>query len=276
MNKEHFEKAVAFGRTLITTGDLDPVYIAIYRTKFDRAMIARWMLAYSCLYHLAASVFIAQKKGKAFWELLQEAAVNEGLKWPRGSERRHWRGRAAVECVAWLRKRYKLPEGAADMWAMPEMNGVRSCAKVLRNVQETPYYGPWIAFKVADLLERVAGVPVDFSQFELGVYSEPRKGAALLLTGDAKSKITDAELRSVVDALQAKLGRLCAPPDNNRPVNVQEIETVLCKYKSHVGGHYPLGKDTLEVAHGLQHLSFQCAAVKRMQTVIEPMTKSWK
>jgi hypothetical protein len=276
VNKLHFKKAVEFGKTLIETCDLDPVYVAVHRAKMTQPEIARWMLAYSCLYHLAASVFLAQFKGKEFWDYLEVAAVNKNLEWPRGSERRHWRGHTSIECVNWLRQRYRLPEGAMYMWAMPNPDGTRTCEKVLHNVKETPYYGPWIAFKVADLLERVAGVDVDFTEFELGVYSEPRKGAALLWTGDAEAKITDAELNQVVTQLQDEFEKYQAPPRFDRPINVQEVETVLCKYKSYVGGHYSLGKDTLEVAHGLQNPRFQCPVVKRMSKVMEPLARHWR
>jgi hypothetical protein len=48
-----------------------------------------------------------------------------------------------------------------------------------------------------------------------------------------------------------RAGKFKAPPDFTRPVNVQEIETVFCKYKSPLKGHYPLGKDTLELHHSL-------------------------
>jgi hypothetical protein len=276
MNQEHFSKAVAFGKQMIKTGDLDPVYIALYDSQFNTAQVARWMLAYSCLYHLAASVYISERKGQDFWNLLEKAAINEGLKWPRGSERRHWRGHSSIECVNWIRLHFKQPEEVMKDWATPTFgDGTLTCANVLHNVQQFPYYGPWISFKVADLLDRVAGVKVDFTNFELGVYSEPRKGAALLLSGDTEQKITDGELRSVTEALGKALGPLKAPPDYKRRINVQEIETVLCKYKSHVGGHYPPGKDTLEVYHGLQDERFTCKSVKRLLTIVTPLWGQW-
>jgi len=121
---------------------------------------------------------------------------------------------------------------------------------------------------------------VDFSQFELGVYSEPRKGAGLILTGDQEEEITDADLKLVVQELQKKLGHHNAPPwlttRKPRKVNIQEIETVLCKYKSHVNGHYEPGKDTKEVYHGLQDPKFDCALVGRMRRAVLPLMENWK
>ncbi|GAG17632.1 unnamed protein product, partial [marine sediment metagenome] len=32
---------------------------------------------------------------------------------------------------------------------------------------------------------------------------------------------------------------------------LQEVETVLCKWKSHMNGCYPMGKDTREITEGL-------------------------
>ena len=37
-----------------------------------------------------------------------------------------------------------------------------------------------------------------------------------------------------------------------RRVNVQEVETIFCKYKSHLKGHYPVGKDSEEIRHALE------------------------
>lgn len=270
MNQMHFERAVSFGETLIKTGDLDPVYIALARSGANQDELARIIVAYSCNYHLSSASFIAQSKGEKFWDKLETAADNFGLKWPRGSERRHWRGSAATESVAYLRNTFRTPEALVAFWATR-----RTCGEVFKAVQTLPYFGPWIAFKIADLLDRVMQYGIDFSEFELGVYSEPRKGAALIKYGDTEAKVTDFELRRVVEALRLRLRKLKAPPNQDRLVNVQEIETVLCKYKSHVGGHYPLGKDTLEVFHGLRDERFQCVRVRAMLDVIEPMTRVW-
>lgn len=275
MNKQHFNAAVKFGDRLITTGDLDPVYIAVAEARLTKAERARWLVAYSCLYHLASSVFIAQFQGKAFWDKMYEAAVNRDLYWPRGSERRHWRGKTSIVCTEGLRTHWPNPETIAEYWC----SGVTAYG-VMKRVQEFAFFGPWISFKVADLAERVMNYPVDFSNFELGIYSEPRKGAALLLTGDQEEIITDGDLNLVVQELRKKLGHYNAPPvlstGKTRKVNIQEIETVLCKYKSHVNGHYPPGKDTKEVHHGLQDLKFDCTLVGRMRRAVLPLMEEWK
>ena len=115
--------------------------------------------------------------------------------------------------------------------------------------------------------ERVLGFPTDFSDCELGIYKDPRQGAAVAYLeafGDPAEQtawqkkpwdypLSNAELKLSVDHWTAhwRKKRAKAPPTRDRLVNVQEIETIFCKFKSHLKGHYPVGKDTHEVYHGL-------------------------
>lgn len=246
--------AVEFGTLLVQTQDLDPIYTAINGVKLKDATLHRMLVAYWCLYHLGVSAFIAEKSrsDSEFWENLMVAAVNKGLKWPRGSERRHWRGEQATKSARELAQRYQSTLELIDHWsAEPTFHGVTQC------VQSNRGFGPWIAFKVADMLERVLHVPVDFSTCELGFYSEPLKGAFLLKDGFLLDTQPSGEhgasvVREVVKQLLASsFGQLKAPPDRKRKVNIQEIETLTCKYKSFYNGHYFVGKDITEVRHGL-------------------------
>src|SRR6185437_10528018 len=66
-----------------------------------------------------------------------------------------------------------------------------------------------------------------------------------------KPPSAEKKRNQVVAHLARQFGDLLAPPWRDRPVNIQEIETVLCKWKSHLHGRYPVGKDTSEVKHGL-------------------------
>jgi len=265
-----FNAAVEFGRDLITTQDLDPVYSAIHGAGLDYETRARLLLTYSCLYHLGASVTIGQHEEADYWDALMVAAVNDCLKWPRGSERRHWRGQQAIQTVQYLRDKYKHPEDVVNHWAN---GGDNSFTAVTKRVQEIPIFGPWIGFKACDMLERVMGNTVDFSTCTFGVYKEPRAAAALILTGDAEANIADSDLEGVMKKMMRPeyLGSLKAPPDFSRVVNVQEIETCLCKFKSHVNGHYPPGKDTLEVLHGLKESRWQNPITRRMVQVLEAL-----
>ncbi len=270
MNHKHYQQAVYFGRELIRTRDLDPVYVALAEARLSEDVLARTLLAYFCLYHLGAASYIgAQRSAAAYWDALGLAAANLDRSWPRGAERRHWRGRAATEAVVWLRERFALkPEGVVFRWyhgaAAPTF------AAVATEVKKADSFGPWIAFKVADMMERVLRLRVDFADCALGVYREPRAGAALVLTGDAATSITDDQLNDLVETFlqDRSLRKLLAPPWDDRALNVQEVETILCKYKSHVNGRYPVGKDTREVLHALNDMRWGANA-RRLSAPLE-------
>jgi hypothetical protein len=55
--------------------------------------------------------------------------------------------------------------------------------------------------------------------------------------------------------LRQHLGKYKAPPRFERAINIQEIETILCKWKSHMNGHYKVGKDTHEIHEALKETS---------------------
>src|SRR5690348_7294614 len=93
-----------FGRALLESEDLDPVYVALRATEMGEEQCYRWLVAYWCLYHPGAACWLSAVEGKEFWRYLTEAAHNEtacpaGGRWPRAPERRHWRGHNAVRCV---------------------------------------------------------------------------------------------------------------------------------------------------------------------------------
>lgn len=245
-----------FGSELLRTQDLDPVYVAIQGSNIDAATKRRLCLAYFCFYHLGFAAWASEKKGAAFWSTLSIAAVNEkpckmhhSGRWPRAAERRHFRGAQATSAVAELQALYGRL-GPEHFFNNVFGDAPTTFSKVAAHVKQHRGFGDWIAFKVADVGERVLGYDVDFSDCELGIYKDPRQGAALARFGDWQHRITDDELRDTV-AHYVKHFRRFSPPGGGRPVNVQEVETVMCKYKSHVKGSYPLGKDTREIREGL-------------------------
>jgi hypothetical protein len=92
---------------------------------------------------------------------------------------------------------------------------------------------------------------VDFRDCKLlEFYDEPEAGAIL-----AAKHWKLATPEAALDKILAALRDSWAPPFHNRYVNVQEVETVLCKWKAHCNGYYEIGKDTSEVVHGLQNYS---------------------
>jgi hypothetical protein len=65
-------------------------------------------------------------------------------------------------------------------------------------------------------------------------------------------KDKDKAIQQVVDYLIEYFAKNTAPPLHDRPVGLQEVETILCKWKSHQNGHYPLNNDIDEIRAGVK------------------------
>lgn len=249
---------VSFGRHLLETDELDPVYVALHRASLPDDVVARWLVAYWCYYDTGVASYLSEHEGEMFWSLMETAAANRipaptGERWRRAKERRHFRGKAATTAVEQLEKRYgHRPEGMVEYIA-GEGGPFASLAK---RVKEHHGFGDWIAFKAGDMIERVVGVPVDFREADVFMFKDPKKAALMLwrhaegLPETAKPKDAKAEqriVREVVTYLGRQFADYTAPPRHDRPVGLQEIETVLCCWKSHVNGHYPLYNDIDEI-----------------------------
>lgn len=257
----------AFGAHLLKSGDLDPIYIALVRAiqagDYTVAQVYRWLLAYVCFYHAGVASWMSEHEGAAFWAQMYKAAENEreapvGGRWPRGHERRHFRGKLATEAVDLLSVRYPEPEAFMTYIAHGSGGDYLPFRVVSQRTQEHRAFGPWIGFKVADLVDRVLGIPVAFDDAAVFMFDDPKKAAVMLweqregpkYPEGARPKL-DAILRGVTDYLINHFRDRQAPPFNDRPVNIQEVETILCKWKSHMNGHYPLDNDIIEIREGL-------------------------
>lgn len=262
---------IPFGEHLLKSGDLDPLYIALVKANLERDYLKRWLLVYWTFYSAGVASFIADAPTTdLFWERWRVAAVNEeptpfGMRWARGHERRHMRGEAALACWKELSGRYRdNPEGFVDHCVplrsfMDKNNPDKpvTCGEVMTRVKGHAQFGPWIGFKVADMAERVLGIKVDFTAAEVFIFKDPRKAALLLwrlsqgLPEGAKPRDEARVLELAVHYLTTAFSDHLAPPLYDRPVGLQEVETVLCKWKSHLNNHYPLNNDIRDIRNGL-------------------------
>src|SRR5215831_11849746 len=135
-NKEAILDPLEFGLQLIDTGDLDPVYIALYRNGWLRYdQLQRLCVAYWCYYHLGVAAQISESAGKGFWGAMEHGL----LTCPRGTERRHFRGIKATQAVQALRDRFPQPEALVSYLAGAE-DGPR-CALSVRGAIEAGRLG---------------------------------------------------------------------------------------------------------------------------------------
>lgn len=258
-----------FGAHLLSTGDLDPIYIALHKMRLPAGQLHRWLVAYWCFYHAGVACHMSQLQGEDYWLEMQKAAENltpapPGTRWPRGHERRHFRGQQGIDAMLSLRSRYPndadewietIKERANETLAEGASAPFRLISEI---VQLERGFGPWIAFKVGDMLERLDILPVSFDQAEVFMFKDPREAALRLwrtkmgLADNARPKDEEEVIKNVVAHLTEHFDGHLAPPRNERGVGLQEIETILCKWKSHMNGHYPLQNDTIEIRAGLR------------------------
>ena len=237
-----------FGDRLLESRDLDPLYCGLYSARLPRPQLARYLLSYWTFYHVGSAAWMSALSGDTYWHAMRASAVNEtsprdlGLpsdRWPRGAERRHFRGAKCVAAVDWLRCQVTDPMVAMD-WLSREA----TAAGVMRLVQGWPLFGPWISFKVADMMERVWGSRVEFPYSALLLYDEPRAALTLMSQGVGVPGGTprDQPLEWYLDKVSQYFAPRPAPPGGRR-CGPQEVETIMCKFKSYAGGHYHIGKD---------------------------------
>jgi hypothetical protein len=267
----------AFGEQLLRSKDIDPVYVVLENSGWSNDLKARWCLAYWCTYHVGVASYIAGMSYGGdpawFWQFLGEAARNTapaptGERWPRGKERRHWRGQQAIDSLNDLQRRYSdSPENFVatvgsnpnTLISMDTLSKINSdpipYSLIAQRVRQHVGFGPWMAFKIADMLEQVFRVRIDFDNAAVFMFKDPKEAALRFwrlkykLPDNAKPRDEDEVINGVVDHLQKHFSNFLAPTER-RFVNLQEVETILCKWKSHLNGHYPLLNDVHELRAG--------------------------
>jgi len=240
-----------FGRRLLAANDLDPVYVLVHEAGLDHDRLKRWLLAYWCFYHVGTASWVSETD---FWGRMRTAAGSKD--YPRSSERRHFRGENARKSVEFLEEQGI--EALFDAFPRPSP----SAADVVEYVTEWIGFGPWVAFKVADMLERLGLLDVRFD-LDTVMYESPRKAADELYEAEGgPAGVADVGAWAV-DRVLSELNPTKAPPRYDRPLSFQEAETVLCKWKSYRGGHYEIGEDVAACRKGLMRFA-RCRTSQRL------------
>jgi len=244
MNKDALP-AIEFGQRLVDTLDLDPLYVALWKAELPPDQLRRWLVTYWCYYHPGVCGIVSEiADSTEYWKGMM-AIVEGGTHWPRGVERRHFRGRIAKRAIGYLRNRFPQGAGAVIDWLI---EAGPKAGDVMRRVTELPGFGEWIKWKVPDMLERLAIAPIEFSEADLDdMFVTSKQGANLV----AERYLGGGTLVDAHRYLLDGLGERLAPPRGERGLNVQETETVFCKWKSHLSGHYYIGKDVHDIRKAL-------------------------
>lgn len=248
-----------FGEELLKLEDLDPVYPVLRPYAIaDRERARRAILAYALFYDIGAALYLASQPD--FWDGIRIAAANEpsaptphGTRWPRAAERRHFRGKKCIEAVEELALRYPVPERLIA--ELVEPGG--SLREVIERLDALPQFGPWIAFKLADIGERVLEAPIRFpSLLDGSLYSSP------LFTVRALAEKEGVSPEETWNRTLRHFEGFSAPPRHERGIGAQEIETIFCKYGSYLKGKYYPGKDLKEVGHSLKLWDYKASQIR--------------
>lgn len=251
-----------FGAHLLTTGDLDPVYIALNNSNLDSTMRNKWLLAYCAFYNCGFACWASEKEPFEFWYSLMKAAKNQlptpfGARWPRASERRHFRGDQAIQAIRDWESRSvyaRYPEAIFSDIAnnAPSFIAVANKAKELRSV------GNWLSFKIVDLVDACMQSPIDQSDIMSFMYDAPKQSLLRLwrenlkLPDSAKPRNERQTILEMVDYYKNIFKDFEVPHKPDQKIDMFCLETIFCKHQSHINGHYPLYKDIKEITHGLE------------------------
>lgn len=250
-----------FGAHLLTSGDLDPIYIALNRCAFAPEQRNRWLTAYCAFYNAGFACWASDEvDAQIYWNKLMIAAKNEvptpfGERWPRAKERRHFRGQQAVQGIVDWSSKYAGEPG--KMFDYIGQNSGGSFDIVLKRAQQHRSVGNWLGFKMVDLVDACMGIDIGQSDVMHFMYEAPR--VSLLnrwreknkLPPEAKPKDEKATILAVVDYCREAFKSYEVPHKPNRPVDMFCLETIFCKFQSHLNGHYPLNNDLHEISEGL-------------------------
>ena len=251
-----------FGRKLIEANDLDPVYVLLWNSNFDRSKMKRWLLAYWAFYHVGTASWISEGQplvNGGYWKRFMDAAQSKD--YPRCPERRHFRGQNAINSVTYLQS-----VGLDDLYKPLLLPRKQTAAEVMKEVQKWVGFGPWIAFKVTDMLERLGLAQIAFDTKTVFLFDSPKEGAERLWESLGKPLAATFGIEKwAVETILNEIGTLKAPPQYERLINAQEAETVLCKWKSHTNGHYHIGEDIQSCRKGLLRFA-RCSTA---QTLIQ-------
>jgi hypothetical protein len=261
--------------------------IALVGAELPEDQLKRWLVAYWCFYSVGPACWLSEHDGDDFWGHMWDAARNTtetplGGRWPRGAERRHFRGQQAMKAVDELSERYRpRPDRMVDYIAAIRTENSRPPMMfegVFKRAKEHRGFGDWIGFKVADMIDRCGINPVVFDEAAVFMFKDPALAVDVLwerrVGPIARSKFNAIERRHrTVERLIKEFSDLSAPPLRDRAINIQEVETVLCKWKSHMNGHYPLYKDSREIGHSLMEWAevSETAKVMRARVPFHPV-----
>lgn len=225
-----------FAKEIVTSQDLDPDYYFLSQV-FKKLNLsdeerARWIVLKTVVYNSCSEAEI-------FFSLRSFEDVEYG------AERRKHKRYAQRFYDSF--KNHAIGRSASVARFFKHLN--TDATYSLQALQKIDGVGPWASWKCLDLCERVLDIPINFTTVDFRVaYEYPLKGILMLsdITEDVKLLQSDLIYQKCLNSAVIQIGKareLMAPPSRNRRLNLQEYETIFCKYHSYLHGHYEPGED---------------------------------
>jgi Alpha-glutamyl/putrescinyl thymine pyrophosphorylase clade 2 len=220
------------------SGDLDPVYPVYRRLADDRAMNRAdrvWLvLAHVAYYHTGSALFAFSGANG-----MRDAGTCR-LDLPCATERRGHRSPAALSAhLNDIARRADEILGWCDSVGARCTDPGEGWRYLTGHLATLHGNGRWAAYKTAEMLQHIAGLPIEAPDMGHAFSSGPRKGLALLYddlpdgNGTAIVRHLDSLSREVVTHL--RLAGLDSTP--------AKAETSLCDFHSLATGRYYVGMD---------------------------------
>lgn len=222
-----------FARLTIESNDLDPMYelIANLKDKKDRTWMARFIVYFVFFYDAGGAKEFADELEDVIsgnydkeWELMKARAWEPTTK--RGTERRHFRGKNAIEALKNLHIMKMNMTTMVDDWWAPTYDQLY---KKLSTKYARCQLGPYFIWKIFDIVSVGLGRYISMSLDEAVKYmpEEPRKAAAMFFP--------DKPFRETVDMIDTYIGQFQHPVPDRWECGYPEAETILCMMKGFFG-----------------------------------------
>jgi hypothetical protein len=249
--EERFEELVEFMLHMHSSRDLDPLYPVLRKLQnnFNREQGLWFSFLYVAWYNLP-SAWAAFNMSTYPTELLP---LWLDPKWPTGTERRANRGGKVAEHIqdymlkiAGSRSQYRWYTKDLVLDDLDQATKEINWYTLNERIQSLFMNGRWAGYKHCEVLAKVNGIPVLAPHMGHANSSGPRQGLAMIydcseLTGNDPGTI------AVLDEMSADLTFQLDQALPGLNLEIEDVETILCNWKSLMKGKYYVGHDIDEL-----------------------------
>jgi hypothetical protein len=251
-DKRRLADLTEFAGHQLRSKDMDPLYPVLeYLQRGMPAERALWhSMVYVAFYNIASSTQFFEACPEPDL-LLLESVDAELFRLPTGIERRGLRGgtpmRRHLEHLVTLSASFK---GFRPLLMAGGVTGRVSWWQLMASIQQIHGNGRWAAYKLAEILYRVHGFPTEPADMGNAHSSGPRKGLSIIFGGDAPEGNDPAAIR-LLDARGEYV--LAVMRQAGLSIDIAQVETALCNFKSLYAGKYYVGHDIDEMQEVVNH-----------------------